>query len=221
MKILDIPQSGHLGNYVSFPTAHGQSRKAYVIPRDPRTHEQLARRKAWAEAAPRWRRLTQQQRFGWMNLASQIHSYGRLGDKGYLLGHQLYQKLNANRAAVGDPWLDDEPARPDFSDDPVGDLLLTNTAGLIVLGLAVTAPPKHLILVSATAPVSAGRSRPRRFVFIGLLPAAVNGVCDITQMYAAKYGALAPHDRVFIQTIQYLNGWHDFPSRFTAVVPPA
>ena len=73
---------------------------------------------------------------------------------------------------------------------------------MIALGLVVTASPKHLILVSATAPVSAGRSRPRRFVFIGRLGHPDNGVCDLTQMYGAKYGTLAPNDRVFIQTIQ-------------------
>jgi hypothetical protein len=221
MKILDIPQSGRCGNFVSFSTPHGQSRKSYVVPRDPRTPEQLARRKAWAEAAPRWRALTELQRMGWRDLASQIRSHGRLGDTGFLLGHQLYQKINANRAAVGEPWVDEAPARPLISDDPVSDLSLTNTAGVIALGLVVTASPKHLILVSATAPVSAGRSRPRRFVFIGLLGHPDNGVCDLTQMYGAKYGTLAPNDRVFIQTVQYLDGWHSYPSQFTAVVPPA
>ena len=221
MKILDIPQSGRCGNFVSFRTPHGQSRKAYVRPRDPRTPEQIARRKAWAQAAPRWRALSELQRMGWRDQASQIRSRGRLGDRGFLLGHQLHQKINANRAAVGEPWANDVPAQPLFSDDPISDLSLTNTAGAIALGLLVAAPPKHLILVSATAPVSAGRTRPRRFVFIGFLGAPVNGVCDITQMYVAKYGPLAPNDRVFIRTTQYLNGWHSHPSRFTAVVPPA
>ena len=221
MKILDIPQSGHCGNFVSFRTRHSQSRKAYVIPLDPRTPEQIARRKAWAQAAPRWEALTELQRLGWRSLASQIPSHGRLGDKGFLLGHQLYQMLNVNRAAVGEPWVDDAPAQALFSDNPVLDLSLTNTAGAIALGLWVSAPPKHLILVSATAPVSAGRSRPRRFVFIGLLGAPVNGLCDITQMYLAKYRALAPNQRVFIQTTQYLDGWHSYPTHFTAVVPPA
>ena len=74
----------------------------------------------------------------------------------------------------------------------VSDLSLTNTAGVIALGLVVTASPKHLILVSATAPVSAGRSRPRRFVFIGRLGNPDNGVCDLTQMYGPNTAPWPP-----------------------------
>ena len=35
---------------------------------------------------------------------------------------------------------------------------------------------------------------PSRFVFIGLLPPPENGVCNITGMYLARYGALAAYE---------------------------
>jgi hypothetical protein len=219
MKIIDIPQSGHLGTFISFHTKHGQVRRPYVPPRDPRTPAQLIQRDAWAEAAPRWRALTELQRVGWRVLASQTHSHGRLADPGFLAGHQLHQKINGNRRFLGEPWLDDAPDLPNFGESPVGDLAITNTAGLITLCLPVSAAPVHTLLVFATRPGSAGALYPSRFVFIGLLPVPQNGLCDITQLYLAKYRALAPHDRVFIQTTQQLNGWRGLPRQTTAVVP--
>lgn len=221
MKILDIPQSGHLGTFITFKTAHGQARRRYIVPVDPKSPAQLVQRGAWAGAAPRWRRLTELQRRGWRALARQVPSHGRLADKGCLQGHQLFQKINGNRFFLGEAQLEDAPALPAFSDNPVGELSITNTAGVIALLLPVSAAPQHTILVSATKPGSAGALFPSRFVFIGLLPAPVDGLCDITQLYLAKYHTLAPYDRVFIQTTQQLNGWRDFPKRSTAVVPPA
>ena len=156
---------------------------------------------------------------GWRDLSSQIHSHGRLGDKGFLRGHQFFQMINGNRLFLGEPQLEDAPTFPDFSDNPVGALSITHTAGVVALRVPVSAVPQHTILVSATKPGSAGALFPSRFVFIGLLPAAVDGWCDIAQLYLAKYHTLAAYDRVFIETTQQLNRWRDFPRRTTAVVP--
>ncbi len=175
--------------------------------------------RAWAEAAPRWRLLTEIQRAGWKDLASRAPSHGRLADNSFLQGQQLYQKINGNRLFLGEPWLDEAPDLPDFSENPVGDLSITNTAGTITLCLPVGTAPEHPILVSANKPGSAGAQFPSRFVFIGLLPVPENDLCDITLMYLAKYRVLATHDRVFIQTTQQFNGWRGFRSQTTAVVP--
>ena len=37
MKILDIPQSGKAGLYVSYKGRNGQVRRSYVVPANPRT----------------------------------------------------------------------------------------------------------------------------------------------------------------------------------------
>ena len=76
-------------------------------------------------------------------------------------------------------------------------------------------------LVLATKPLSAGRSFPGRFVFLGLLPEPAGGICDITELYKALYGLPPANARVFIQTVQQINGWKDIPKQTTAVVPPA
>jgi hypothetical protein len=60
---------------------------------------------------------------------------------------------------------------------------------------------------------------PRRFVILGRLPDPVARVCDITDLYVARYGIPPAGSRVFIRTVQVANGWEDFPKDTTAVVP--
>ena len=57
MKILDVPQSGHLGTFVSYKTRYGQFRRSYTVPTDPKSPAQLLRRARMARVAARWRTL--------------------------------------------------------------------------------------------------------------------------------------------------------------------
>jgi hypothetical protein len=60
------------------------------------------------------------------------------------------------------------------------------------------------VLVWATRP---GRRSAWGVAYLGLLPLAQNGVCDITDMYVAKYGPLTSRTKIFIVTRQQKNGW--------------
>ncbi|MGD0260457.1 MAG: hypothetical protein ABSD29_11615 [Verrucomicrobiota bacterium] len=62
---------------------------------------------------------------------------------------------------------------------------------------------------------------PPRFYFLGLLPDPVAGISDITALYVARFGVPPVNERVFIQTVQQINGWKDLPKRTTFVVPAA
>jgi len=44
-------------------------------------------------------------------------------------------------------------------------------------------------------------------------------VSDLTAMLVAKYGPPPAGSRVFIETVQQINGWQDLPQRFSARVP--
>jgi hypothetical protein len=221
MKILDVPQSGHLGTFISFKTRHGQSRRRYVIPKNPRSPAQVCIRTRIAKVAGRWRTLTDMQRAAWTASGSQVASHGRLGDSGTLTGCQFFIKINSNLSLVGEPGVDDPPIQTQIGENPVGDLAITNTGGVIALKLSVpTAPARHT-LVWATAPCSPGMSFPGRFVILGHLPEPVTGISDITALYTARYGRLPADRRVFIRTVQYVEGWDSMPKQTTAVVPAA
>jgi hypothetical protein len=221
MKIIDVPQSGHLGTFISFKTRHGQSRRRYVIPKNPRSPAQVRVRTRITNVSGRWRTLTDAQRAAWIAAGAQVPSHGRLGDSGTLTGCQFFIKINTNLATIGEPPVVDPPNQPVFSANPVGDLTITNTGGVIALKLSVpTALARHT-LVWATAPCSPGVSFPGRLVILGRLPEPNAGLSDITELYKARYGELPVNKRLFIQTVQYLDGWDDVSKQTTAVIPPA
>ena len=219
MKIRDVPQSGHLGTFISYKTRYGQFRRPYVIPKDPQTAAQVRHRQNMGRAAAHWRKLTELQRAAWNAFAEQVDSRSRLGQSGRLKGFNLFVKINSNLADIGEPQVAEPPARPEFGKNPVGDLMITNTNGVIALKLKVSAAPSRHTLVLGTKPLSAGRSFPGRFTFLGLLPEPVEGFSDITEMYQAKHGRVPANTKVFIQTVQQINGWKGTPKQTVAVVP--
>jgi hypothetical protein len=219
MKISDIPQSGHLGTFITFKNRFGQVRRPYVWPTDPRTLAQQGVRDKFGRMSALWRTLTEEQRAAWRASALDHYSRARLGKSGPLTGLQLFVKINNSLAFLGLPPVMDPPTFPKFVDNPVGALTITNNGSVIALKLAILSAPPSYLLVSATAPGSVGASFPGRFVFIGLLPVPVAGVSDITALYVARYGIPPVGTRIFIQTTQQVNGWQSLPQRVTAVVP--
>jgi len=221
MKILDVPQSGHLGTFISYCTRYGQFRRSYTVPKDPKSPAQLLRRARMGRVAARWRTLADIQRAAWNAMGGQVQSQSQLGRSGPLKGYNLYIKINSNLADLGEDPVFDPPDCPQFSENLIGDFTIADIGGVVALKLSVPATPVRHTLVLATRPGSAGASFPGRFVFIGLLPDPVGDISDITALYVARYGVPPANTRVFIQTVQQINGWKDIPKQTTAVVPPA
>ncbi len=219
MKILDIPQSGTSGVSVSVQSRFGQFRRALVVPKDPRTNDQVRVRSALGRFSALWNKLTDEQRRLWNVRAGEVRSHPRLGKNGRLSGQQLFVKINCILASVGKPMVTTPTARPGFPANPVGALSITNSNGAIALRLSVLEAPAANILVLGAAPCSQGVSFVRDFTILGLLPAASEGACEITDMYVKKYGIPREGSRVFIRTNQEIDGWEDNFKQTTAVVP--
>jgi hypothetical protein len=109
--------------------------------------------------------------------------------------------------------------RPVFNANPVGELVIANTAAVISLKLSVPSAPARLTLVLGTFPRSAGVSYIRRYVILGLLPAPEAGFSDITKLYVDRFGEPPVGTRVFICTTQQIDGWQDVPKKTNAIVP--
>jgi len=219
MKELTPPQTGKLGTTVSFRTRHGQIRRVLSIPRNRRSAAQRRIRANLARAAARWRTLTDQQRAAWTRTARDARTRRCLGHASYLTGCQFFIKLNSARAAIGLPELLDPPPLPKFGPNPVGALLITNDHGDIRLKLKVSGTPATHLVLFGIAPCSAGIAYAWNFITLGLLPDPVNGFCDITGLYVARYGVPPVRSRVFLRTRQQVNGWSDAPKQTTALVP--
>lgn len=210
-----------MGTSVSLHTRFGQSRRALVAGRDPRSPAQLYVREVLGRVASRWRGITDEQRGVWTARGRENHSRPRLGQSGYLTGCQLYSKINFNLAYVKEPLVVLPTARPEFGLNPVGELDITNTDGMIGLRLAVASAPTRYTLVKGTFPRSPGVTYIRRFVILGLLPTPEAGFSDITKLYVERFGEPPPGMRVFICTTQLINGWSDEPKKTDAIVPAA
>jgi hypothetical protein len=221
MKIIDIPQSGRLGTFITFKTRYGQVRRPYVIPKNPRTTAQVGVRSRFGRVSALWRTLTEEQRAAWKAAGAQVRSRGRGGASGPLSGFHFFVKINTNLFHLGEPLAVDPPNHALFGANPVAGVAITNAGGVVAVKLSVPAGPAQRILVSATAPTSAGVSFPGRFVCLGELPAREADISDITDLYVARFGVPPANARIFIQTQQQMDGWKDLPKRTSAVVPTA
>ena len=150
MKIIDIPQSGKLGTFISFRTRHGQVRRPYKVPRDPRNLSQLIVRGQFGRPPSRWRTLTPNQRAAWRSRAESPAG-----------GYNLFVQISANLAFAGEPQVADPPDRPIFSNNPVGDLAITNTGGVIALKFPVPTAPARCTSYGAPRRAAPGCPSPR------------------------------------------------------------
>jgi hypothetical protein len=219
MKIRDVPQVGSQGNTVTYKSRYGLVRRSKVTPRDPRTPVQVARRVALQRARVFWGTVTDDQRLAWGITAKGRRTRAVLGISGPISPYLLFVKINSRLAAIGMPMVPDPPAPPKFHGNPVVKLIVTNTRGAIAVKLQVSGQPVQYIVVLGAKPQSPGVSYVDHFTILGLLPDPDRGVSDITDDYVAKYGVPRVGSRIFIETIQQINGWQDLPKRTSALVP--
>ena len=219
MKILDIPQSGKRGVTVSQGGHYGQISRALVIPANPRSASQLAIRQHLASIAANWRTLTEEQRNAWSSMAKSRNTKSRLGQKGSMIGLQLFVQINANLMLIGQPRVTDPPVLPAFPDLVPTGLVITNTAGAIALKLVAATDVNDYTLFRASPPLSQGRSKCSDFRYLGLVPTPAQGFADVTSLYTAKFGVPPVKSKVFVQCNQNLSGFEDIPHEWSAIVP--
>jgi hypothetical protein len=220
MKILDIPKSGKCGNVVAYQSRYGLCLRALVVPSARSTPAREFMHGAFGRFSQAWSRvLTQAQRDAWNDAASKVQSQTRLGS-GPLSGSQLFEGLNCARARIGRrDMLLLPPAPVVFAPSPVGQLIIINGENGLRLLLSITGPITEDIMVFGQAPCSAGRSKRRNVAYLGLLPAPQNGLCDITDIYVARYGEPRPGQKVFLVTCQQKDGWEGFERETNEIVP--
>ena len=221
MKELDIPKSGKRGTAVYYRTRYGQISRQYIVPHDPHTAHQMDRRAAFGRARFLWGTLTEEQRLGWARLADGRRTRPRLLQSGRLSGYLLFIQINCNLSAIGLPMVMDPPAAPQFPDNPVGALLATNTNGLVSIQLEVSGTLTRFTIVSASRPRSAGTTFEDHFTIMGVLPDPEQGLSNIRDLYLAKWPVVPVGSRIFIRTVQQIDGWQDVPVETSAIVRAA
>ena len=164
-------------------------------------------------------KLSHEQLDRWRLAAAQVMSDPRLRQSGPLTGQQLYTSINSVRSRVNLPETLEVPARPIFSANPVGNLVISSPEDGVRLQLRVSRELNEDVMVFGQEPCSSGRSKRRNVAYLGLLPPPINGLSDITDLYRARYGEPRPGTRVFIVTCQQKNGWKSLGWETSDIVP--
>jgi hypothetical protein len=220
MKVIDTPRTGKIGNQVAYVSPFGQCYHAYVVPRDPATEAQYRVRENFGSASNGWGlKLTEPQRRRWGLAAQNVPSHPSLGQYSHLSGQQLCVKINSVLRCIGQPPVDEPPAPVVFGPSPVGELVMVNDAQSGVRLLLSVGTMAEDIMLFGQAPCSSGRMKHRRVYYLGLVGPAVNGQCDVTAQYTARFGQPRPGQKIFLVTCQEKNGWKAQDQVTSAVVP--
>jgi hypothetical protein len=219
MKIIDVPQAGKYGLAVAYQGRTGQIRRAWVVPANPRSANQLVIRSQLGSQASAWRQLTAAQQDAWIAAAAGCQTKSSLGQSGTLTGLQLFTKINCSLLAIGEAPLTAPPAKPTLTQVPVDALEITNTAGVIALKLHTTDAPLEGTMFRASAPQSNGTRRPLALNLLGTLGTPSNGYIDVTTAYTGRYGVPAVGDLVFVQVNANMNGWQGPRTIYSSRVP--
>jgi hypothetical protein len=222
MKVHKPPQSGSLGDVVAKRNRFGQYETKKIFPKNRNTAAMRRARGNLAKFSQLWNNITDEQRVAWWRRALEVRSRPRLGQSGALTGQTLFVKINTVLATCGyEPGMDPPPL-PCFSLNPVVSLRITQGDDGPILNLRLKERPAQDIMLFGSPPRNAGRMYCSEFEFLDLLPAPVDGQCDITRAYVWKHGAPPPGSRVFIRAWPQENGWEGkaMMMGFTAIVPP-
>jgi hypothetical protein len=219
MKISDVPQIGSVGDTVTYQSRYGLVRRRKVIPRDPHTDPQIDCRVAFQQARQFWGTLTDEQYLAWNALARTRQTHPVLGESSVLSGYELAVQINMHLATCGLPMTPTPNPVPIFPDNPVSGLSIARIDGDVSLKLVLSAQPVEFVVVLGAKAQNPGVSYVDHYKILGLLPEPEGGLSDITELYLAKFKLLPAGKRVFIRTLQQINGWRDLPKTISARIP--
>jgi hypothetical protein len=193
----EVMQAGRYGHVV----------RQRVIPRNPRSEQQMRVRSALSGASQLWCQITEPERRAWLALAGELK--GKHGFSPGLTASRLFVAVNTTLAAEGKPPVHSVPPLPCFAPSPIKEARIVLRQGKYRLLLDCPETPQHAVIIRATAPQSLGRSVPPRATQLGLMPAPEGGVVDLTDLYTSRFGPISPQRHIFLYTIQTENGFKD------------
>jgi hypothetical protein len=136
-----------------------------------------------------------------------------------MTGNQLFVKINAALAEIGQSMVSDPPAVPEDTASNVDALSITNIGGTIAIRLHTTTAPPDGTMLWAAAPQRAGVERAPQMVSLSTLSSAVAGYVTITTPYTGRFGVPAVGQKIFVAVKTNLNGYEGTLQTFSAFVP--
>lgn len=202
MKFLDVPQSGSIAGTVHSHNRAGQytrNRRAPVQPIGTGRRAQV--RAAFSAASSGYAHLTEADRAAWASFGSGHPITDSLGQTVVLTGQQMYVRVSATLANIGQTF---SPTPPESASPP--DITPMSLTASVASGLSLGFTPGatgQYVAVAVSQPVSPGRLFWKTF----WQPPGGNGYIDATAgpwvlaaaIYAAQFGAPMIGHRIFVR----------------------
>lgn len=185
--------------------------------RAPRSSAQRQGSEAVTVVMRAWEDLTDEERLDWRTEAAQLRKKGV----------HYFKSVNLRRLRREEALLRRPPPPDHYNHGPtLSRLIIQHRRGRLRLFLELQRVPVGPTTVWGSAPSNRGLLRPRHCPRLGWLKVAEDGLCEITQLYYAKYrDELQAHRhylagrRIFIGTRLELNRGKALFERVQALVP--
>lgn len=191
---------GKLNGSVASKNKGGAYVRTKVTPVNPQTTSQQNARNRLSTASQAWRGLTEDQRQGWIEAAPNFPYTDIFGNSKSLSGFQLYVKLNANLALIGEAAIDDAPAPVAIPQLELTSVTADDSANTVIIAGTTPVPADFAMVVMATGNVSPGKSFVKNlFRFVSAEPAAGTSPFDVSAEWTALFGDPSLGNKVFVK----------------------
>jgi len=213
--IADI--KGTVGGNVFASNKGGNYVRRGKKPTNANTEKQQVVRSLFGDMAGTWRELSESDRRSWIEGAVNFPYMDSLGEMKIYSGQQLYNKLNNNLAQAGLSLISRCPVPQSFPSVEITSIEndITSDTLNVTVGIGgaggTTVPANFILVLSGTAPLSAGITSPSRQRFKNLLQVFdTESTVDIVlnTAYTAEFGLMIVGDTCFIgaQIINTISG---------------
>ncbi|MBA7635836.1 hypothetical protein ES703_43440 [subsurface metagenome] len=197
---------GKIGGHVASRNRAGSYFRTKVTPVNPQSTAQTTVRNRFGGLSSFWRGLTSDQLAAWNAAVGDFAKTDIFGDLRNPTGAQLFQRLNNNLLACGEPQIDTPPLVTAV--DAFTSIELTAEDGTVTESLSLVIAPAvgtdHLVKVYATPPLSAGISFVKsEYRLVDIMPADQASPYDALTAYQAVFGSTgAAGQKIFMKCIQ-------------------
>lgn len=180
--------SGKLGGQVMSSNRGGKYIRTKVTPSNPQTVAQQNVRAIFSSLSTAWAGLTEAQRLSWNGAVADYSTTDIFGDLKNPSGFNLFMKLNGNLATIGVAPLSVAPSKDEVPYTLLGSAVADVSSTTFILTFAGAEYDTTPVFITATPPLSAGKSNVKsEFRGIGYSNSTL-GDLDIWALYVAKFG---------------------------------
>lgn len=184
-----VAGSGKVGGHVFSKNRGGAYMRTKVTPNNPQTVAQQNARALLSSLSTQWAELTEPQRLSWNSAVADFATTDIFGDLKNPSGFNLFVKLNANLANVGEAQVLSAPAKGEVPYAEFTEAIFDLSTSTVSLGFDGVAYDTVSLLVSATPSVSAGKSNVSNLFKVITVTTGAGVGADVFAAYVAKFGA--------------------------------